>query len=77
MESLVWNTRKKIMGKIYATREDDGKRILIELQCDACASKIKPNPNINKSDWSVVGSNNGPGTDEIIKYYCDRCSINR
>lgn len=57
---------------VYATREDDGARVLVEIQCDApgCAAKIKPRPDIAQSGWMRYGQDDGLGTTKLEWDYC-------
>jgi len=61
------------MGRIYATREDTGERVLLELECDGCGATIKPHPEISSSGWvkHAVGTTS-VGTMEW--YYCPECA---
>ena len=58
------------MARIYAVREDNGKRILLALTCDedGCTAEIKPNPEISRSGWTKTGLTTGREADE--RYYC-------
>ncbi len=60
--------------RIYAVREDDKKRILVEIQCDSCDARIKPNPQIAQSGWIKKGMYRGPGTDQLEWHYCPSCA---
>jgi len=63
------------MSRIYAIREDTGKKVLVALQYDKCSKKIKPNPDIEYSGWTRRGTYvfNDPG--KCTEYdYCDECS---
>lgn len=61
------------MSRIYATREDNGKKILVELVCDKCSDTIKPNPDIAQSGWTRHGQKDHAGN--IFEYeYCAKCS---
>lgn len=64
------------MTSVYAVREDNGKRVLVELQCDGsgCNAIIKPNPQISLSGWAYKGQDNGPGTDKLRWDYCPDCA---
>ncbi len=64
------------MSRIYAIREDDQKRILIEISCDSCNAKIKPNPHISSSGWTINGTDRGIGTDKLEWHYCPNCQGN-
>jgi hypothetical protein len=61
------------MSRVYAIREDDQKRILVEISCDSCSAKIKPNPNIANSGWIKNGTDRGLGTGELEWHYCPNC----
>lgn len=58
------------MGRIYAVREDDGKRVLVEISCDLCGKTIKPNPDIAQSGWLKYGC---MGSEEFDRYLCPDC----
>lgn len=60
--------------KIYAVREDDKKRILVEIQCDSCGTRIKPNPQIPQSGWIKKGMHHGHRTDHLEWHYCPSCA---
>jgi hypothetical protein len=59
--------------KHYAIREDTGKRVLVDIECDGCGAIIKPNPEIGKSGWRVCGYDKGAGTDKLRFDYCPTC----
>lgn len=61
------------MSLIYATREDDGKRVLIALRCDGCGAEIKPHPEIAKSGWIKRGWDRGIGTEKHEVDECPQC----
>ena len=65
---------KITMSDVYAVREDNGKRVLVELQCDGCDAVIKPNPQIASSGWVYKGQDDGPGTDKLRWDYCPDCA---
>lgn len=46
------------MSRVYARREDDDRRVLVEIGCDApgCSATIKPNPKISDSGWVKFGT---------------------
>lgn len=60
--------------RIYAVREDDKKRILVEIQCDSCDARIKPNPLISQSGWIKKGMYHGHGADQLEWHYCPSCA---
>lgn len=60
--------------RIYATREDNGKPVLVALRCDKCGKKIKPSSLISKSGWSksgwtVINLENSVGTDKSFEFH--------
>jgi hypothetical protein len=61
------------MSRIYATREDSGKKVLVELVCDRCGDKIKPNQNIQESGWTKHGYMDGGGN-IFESERCEGCS---
>lgn len=61
------------MGRIYATREDDGKRFLCAIKCDLCGEEIKPYSQINSSGWQLMGTDRGTNSDKLESYYCPQC----
>ena len=65
---------KITMSDVYAVREDNGKRVLVALQCDGCDAVIKPNPQIASSGWVYKGQDDGPGTDKLRWDYCPDCA---
>lgn len=60
------------MGRVYAIREDDGARVLLEIECDKCDATIKPHPDIANSGWVKEGITDTFG-ETIEWYYCPRC----
>jgi ribosomal protein L44E len=62
------------MSRVYAVREDDGKRILVALECDRCDKTIAPHPDISMSGWVYVGQDNGIGTPKLSWDYCPDCA---
>lgn len=58
---------------IYAIREDDGKRILVEIQCDGCGATIKPAA--TDSGWTKTGVY--PRGDTESQFWCPNCSRER
>ncbi len=52
---------------IYATREDNRRRVLVELECDECDATIKPHPEIAQSGWRYAE------TDDWRMDYCPDC----
>ncbi len=45
------------MSRVYAVREDTGKRFLLEIECDhsGCSETIKPHSEITSSGWMKAG----------------------
>lgn len=65
------------MSRVYATREDTGKRFLVELECDGngCAAAIKPSPDIARSGWAKRGFRWGQSQGEWTEFhYCPSCA---
>lgn len=62
------------VSRIYATREDDGKRVLVAICCNGCGVEIKPHAEIASSGWTKRGNDRGPGTDKFEGDFCPRCS---
>lgn len=60
------------MSRIYAVREDDSKRILVEIVCDGCGMKIVPHPKIGDSGWMKAGFTLPTG-DIVVHEYCPNC----
>ena len=62
--------------RIYATREDNGKKFLAALQCDGCAAEIKPHPEIAKSGWrkEFHRTSHGP---TLTYDWCPECAQGR
>lgn len=62
------------MGKVYATREDDGERVLYRIECDGreCAEFIHPHRDIATSGWVKRGIRQGDVTFEYS--YCPSCA---
>lgn len=46
------------MSRVYATREDDGRRVLVEIACDhpGCPATVRPHADIAKSGWTKRGT---------------------
>jgi len=68
------------MGRIYAKREDDGRRILVEITCDTagCDASIKPNSEIAKSGWCKRGQmfESDMGVKDAYEWHhCPPCSV--
>lgn len=59
------------MPRVYAVREDNGKRVLVAIQCDA---SIVSGPDIAGADWKKCGFDNGPGTTKCEQYFCPTCA---
>ena len=47
--------------RVYAKREDTGRRILVAIACDVCDEEIKPSTGIRDSGWTKQGVYYGPG----------------
>jgi len=60
------------MSRIYATEDDNGRRHLVRLECDApgCAASTKPGKQAAIDGWTEGGSDNGPGTDKVYWVRC-------
>lgn len=45
------------MGRVYATENDSGARVLVRIECDApmCDAKVRPHPEIATSGWVKCG----------------------
>lgn len=61
------------MARVYAVREDNGKRVLVEIVCDECKATIKPHPDIENSGWVKHGGTAADGF-EFEFDYCPRCA---
>lgn len=61
------------MSRVYAVREDTGKRFLLHLECDGCDATIKPHPEISESGWMKTGAVDGCGTKLWESDWCPRC----
>ena len=61
------------MSRIYAIMEDYRQKLLVELQCDYCGNKIRPNHDIKESGWEKHGST-GPGNTSSELDSCPDCS---
>ena len=61
--------------RVYAVREDNGKRVLIEIQCDGCGAVIKPNPDISDSGWSKTGYQDNFGESWARNDWCPACQL--
>lgn len=59
------------MSRIYAVREDDSRRILVEIVCDGCGAKIAPCPKIKESGWMKTGF--GKPGDLAEQDWCPNC----
>ena len=59
--------------RIYAKRDDNGKKILVEIQCDGCSATIKPNPTIQDSGWTKEGWQEKSGESYHTNDYCPSC----
>lgn len=59
------------MSRVYAT-EDNGRRHLVRLECDAagCKASVKPHPDIASSGWTKGGTDTGPASDVVEWDYC-------
>jgi hypothetical protein len=69
------------MSKVYAVREDNRLRVLLEIQCDGrksdgewCTATIRPNREISKSGWTYRCWDSGIGTEVREMDYCPECS---
>lgn len=60
--------------RVYAQREDDGRRALVAIKCDDCGIEIKPSQDIATSGWIKYGWDNGIGTDKSEYEYCPKCA---
>jgi len=62
----------------YAVREDDKRRVLVEIACDGdgCEATIKPHPEIATSGWMKKGTwEDGPsGSFVLTSDFCPRCA---
>lgn len=59
--------------RVYATRDDNQKRVLVAIKCDKCDAEIKPNPDISNSGWTTQGVYYGPGDDRNSQW--DLCPM--
>lgn len=58
------------MSRVYATRDDTGERVLVEIQCDRseCRAAIKPNQDIAASGWTKRGERVGASVGDSIEW---------
>ena len=59
------------MSEVHATF-DNGRRILVEIQCDSCDNIIKPHADIAESGWIVNGWSESSGHKYYL-YLCPGC----
>lgn len=62
------------MSKVYAVREDNQQKVLVEIVCDRCDNTVKPYSDISTSGWTKSGRDNGPGSDKFETDLCPLCS---
>jgi hypothetical protein len=57
---------------VYAVREDTGRRVLVEIQCDRCDAKTEPG---DVDGWTSYGQDRGPGTEKLQWETCPNCQM--
>ena len=58
------------MSRIYAVREDTGRRVLVEVTCDWCMARHAPGPAFVASGWIKAGIYRGIGGDHSEADFC-------
>lgn len=61
------------MPLVYAVREDNGERVLVEIQCDRCDATIKPDQYTSESGW--VKHTRQHHSETLEWWYCPDCDL--
>ena len=60
------------MSRVYAVREDDGKRVLVEIRCDGCQAVRPRRADVPDSGW-VKHEYMLKGVYQYERNFCPQC----